>query len=104
MQTQHASVKSKASVKMVLKKRKISPSSPASKKRRICSDDSNVAKGQQGTTRTKEEKIKASQAQQKLRDKEKSKLSRLKAGIKTLLKSDISGNTLGRLTKLELYI
>ncbi len=104
MQTQRVPVKSKASMKMVLKKRKTSPSTPASKKRRISSDDSNIAKGQQGTTRTKEEKIKASQAQQKLRDKEKSKLSKLKAGIHALLKSDITGSSLGRLTKLELYI
>jgi hypothetical protein len=57
------------------------------------------------SARTKFEKIKASQAQQKLRDKEKNKLSRLKAGIDILL--DFGRNdkdVLGRLTKLELYI
>jgi len=57
------------------------------------------------SARTKFEKIKASQAQQKLRDKEKNKLSRLKAGVDILL--DFGRNdkdVLGRLTKLELYI
>lgn len=57
------------------------------------------------SARTKFEKIKASQAQQKLRDKEKNKLSRLKAGIDTLLDFGRSDkDVLGRLTKLELYI
>lgn len=59
------------------------------------------------SARTKFEKIKASQAQQKLRDKEKDKLGRLKAGIDVLLDfgdNDEDKDVLGRLTKLELYI
>ena len=57
------------------------------------------------SARSKFEKIKASQAQQKLRDKEKSKLSRLKAGIDILLDFGRDDkDVLGRLTKLELYI